>query len=463
MQSVSIWPISSKKALLTLFHSKAEIANVEHPGTLTLLVTRPKDNDFIVQTANFPSLGMTQESCYKVWVYPHGDDRPCKRLIDCAKEYLHGEPGERAEHIEKRISMQKFCSGLEHTAMPKPLGNPFDRSKLTAEQRLELEILEARCWPDQRAVLDNIFSCQSAVHMVKGPPGSEKTSFAAQILVPILNLFGLKANCYASSNAATDVFAKEVPSKLRPIRYHGLVKEKLGVNEYNQVEHRSNVPIYDAEAMSQDGLVWMTSLTAATTSRSWLTPGKMERPNFMSNALYIRAFQHARVMNADGVLARSLPATVHPEYMMWARSFYKLGTDKPDNKEGERMSRFKELTEKLFEDTLDAAEFVITTCSNAADKTLRKHTAPHVVIIDDAGVAKELETLMAMYHNLSSAWLFIILGNPYQHPIVPSFRHKLNKDEPNSRPYNIFATQLATSFMARQINNGIRHSTFTAR
>ena len=280
----------SKKSLLTLSYRKGEIANVEHPGTLTLLVTRPKDNTFIVQTAKFPSLDMTQESHYQVWVYPHGNDTSCKRIVDATNEYLHGSPEESSEATEKRMSLQKFFSGREHTALPKPKGNLFNRSNLIAEQLFELKRLKATCSPDQRAVLDKIYLCQSAVHMVQGPPGTGKTSFAARILVPILNIFDLKANCYASSNAATDVFARTIPKELRAIRYHGLGKEKLGVNEHNEVDHRSVIPIYDAKAMSGDELVWLTVLTAATRSESWLTPGKMQRPNFFLNALYIRAF-----------------------------------------------------------------------------------------------------------------------------------------------------------------------------
>ena len=42
----------------------------------------------------------------------------------------------------------------------------------------------------------------------------------------------------------------------------------------------------------------------------------------------------------------------------------------------------------------------VTTCSNAADQLLRTNTSPKIVIIDEAGVAKEIEALFAIYHNL---------------------------------------------------------------
>ena len=38
-------------------------------------------------------------------------------------------------------------------------------------------------------------------------------------------------------------------------------------------------------------------------SISLLNNGKIEQPNFLSNVLYIRAFQLAGIMNAEGVLA----------------------------------------------------------------------------------------------------------------------------------------------------------------
>ena len=326
---------------------------MEHPGNVTLLVSRPKGSDLVVKTAQLPSLDMTQESKYDVWVYPHGDDTACKRLVDCANKYLHGEKKESNAHFEKRMALQKFCSGREHTAMPKPTGICFDRNKLTAEQLSELEKIEAECSPDQRAVLDNIYSCQSAVHVVQGPPGSGKTWFAAKILVPILNIFGLKANCYASSNAATDAFADNISLKLKPIRYHDPPKERsIGIERVSSAEPTAEF----------------------------------------------------RLKNAD---------------------------------------------------------YVITTCSNAADKRLRRCTNPRVVIIDDAGRSRELETLMALYHNLESADMFIILGDANQSLVVPTLHHRVNDDDPSSPPYNEFAPQLATSFMARQIANGISHSTFT--
>ena len=425
-------------------------------------MTRPKGNDFVVQTAKFPSLKMNQESNYDVWVYPHGDDRACKRLVDCANKYLHGElDAESALHTEKRMAMQTFCSGREHTAMPKPLTNSFDKSNLTAEQLSDLEALLARCSEDQRAVLDKIFSCQSAVHIVQGPPGTAKTSFAAQILIPILDIFGLSANCYASSNAATDVFADKIPKELKPIRYHGLGKEKLGLDGFNEVEHRSDVPDYNAEGLSEDEIVWLTVLTAATLSDSWLKPGKMVRPNFFSKALYIRAFQLAGVMNAQGELAKSLPATVPGKYMKWAKFFYKVGMHKEYYEDADNVAVFKNQTQMLFEDAMNAAKFVITTCSNAADETLRKHTAPDVVIVDEAGVAKELETMMAMYHNLSSAWLYITLGDHKQlPPTVPSLHMKRVIGDDSSPPYNIFAMQVHTSLMTRLLDSGIEYSMF---
>ena len=122
---------------------------------------------------------------------------------------------------------------------------------------------------------------------------------------------------------------------------------------------------------------------------------------------------------------------------------------------------FRQLTLQLFKDTIKHTDCIATPCYLAGEKFFRKSTSPDIVIIDDAGSARELETLMVMYHNLESADMFIILGDSSRSPIVPSLHHKLDENDPNSLPYNIFGPQLATSLMARQIANGIRHGTFT--
>ena len=202
--------------------------------------------------------------------------------------------------------------------------------------------------------------------------GTGKTTFAAEILLGIFKLFGLKANCYASSDAATDLFVSKIPRELKPMRYHGLDVELAGV--------------YRAAGQSQKD-------------------------------------------------------------------------SKPPQREDD--PTFTQLTLQLFEDTFKHTNFIVAPCYLAGEEFFRKSTSPKIVIIDDAGSARELETLMVMYNNLDSADMFIILGDANQSPVVPSLNRKINEDDPNSLPYNIFAPQLATSLMARQIANGIRHSTFT--
>ena len=53
--------------------------------------------------------------------------------------------------------------------------------------------------------------------MIQGPPGTGKTTSAANILIPILSIFGLDADCYASSNAATELLAGKISKELKNI------------------------------------------------------------------------------------------------------------------------------------------------------------------------------------------------------------------------------------------------------
>ena len=59
---------------------------------------------------------------------------------------------------------------------------------------------------------------------------------------------------------------------------------------------------------------------------------------------------------------------------------------------------------------LNGEEVLFDDIDSDDDKTLFEFLS-NVVIIDEAGVSKELETWMAMYHNRSSAYLFIFLGD----------------------------------------------------
>ena len=147
----------------------------------------------------------------------------------------------------------------------------------------------------------------------------------------VFKIFGLKTNRYASSNAATDIFASGVPEELTRMRYHDLGMELTG-----------------------------TYPTA--------TP-------FRKDA-------------------------------------------KPPQKEGE--PSFRQATLQLFKAIIKHADCIATTSHLAREKFFRESTSPDIVIINDAGSARELDTLMVKYHNLKSADMFIILGDSNQSPVVYS-------------------------------------------
>ena len=58
----------------------------------------------------------------------------------------------------------------------------------------------------------------------------------------------------------------------------------------------------------------------ASSSRTWNVPAKMERPHLDSLSLYVRALQHAKVIDDNLQLSETLPKDVHEAYQQWARS-----------------------------------------------------------------------------------------------------------------------------------------------
>ena len=92
---------------------------------------------------------------------------------------------------------------------------------------------------------------------------------------------------------------------------------------------------------------------------------------------------------------------------------------------------------------------IASTLSNTADKHLRENFAADIVIIDEAGQAKELEALLPILHNLNSIKLIIFVGDPKQLPSTVLSRLM----EVDSRPANVFAAQTGYALFQRMYDN----------
>ncbi len=401
--------------------------------------------------------------------------------------------------------------------------------------------------------------------MFQGPPGTGKTTFAAEILLGVFDIFGLSANCYTSSNAACDVFVAKINPELKAIRFHGVSMEYAGFrdgppaslpNDKATASSSTSAaappdPDDEATAISSTSaaappdlcsseVAWKEFVERYMRSEAWNRTSRLERPNYGSHGMYIRACERANLLDKDGQLSLSLPDNVTEAHLKWARQFYRVDSrverprvlakkrlkqanwssvadtedqinedqagqevvdaedqiiegqasqevvdveeqinedqagqevvdaedqvseDQASQKVVELEPTFRDLTMELFADTLQSANYIVTTCSNAAVQLLRENTSPKIVIIDEAGVAKETEALLAILHNLSSVVMVIFLGDHNQlRPTVISLYAKLIRDDPTSHPYNIFAPQLSTSLMSRQIENGMPYTMFT--
>ena len=381
MRGVSVCTHSIHVYLLTPSYSKPEIPNVFHPGSMVLSIRRPVGDEKPVDAAMFPSPDMRAASDYSVWLFPQGGELAVKRLVNGANKLIYPEPEEKDEHRSKRENLQKFCAGLEFSSIPPPPADFFDRSRLTDEQRQKLENLEAQCSESQRAALEEIYSCRSTYNMFQGPPGTGKTTFAASILLSIFDIFGHKANCYTSSNAACDVFVQKIDPKLKAIRFHGVNMEYAGFADgppgSPPGDEATAAPSASAAAPSTSAAAPSTlhaalialaadpSMSAAVPSNllaelmafgenliddhevawtefadnfmpsvAWNRTTRLERPTYGSHSLWTRAREEAGFTDQGGQPSISLPDNVPEARTKLARQYYRLDAraEKPPKK-----------------------------------------------------------------------------------------------------------------------------------
>lgn len=417
---------------------------------------------------------MREYSEYEVWLYPEGSDLRARRMVDCAQKILHGEPEETPNHRRKREELQQFCSGLDFSRIS-PAPGFFNESELDDAQRGALQELKDNCSPDQRTALDQILSNDFSIHMIQGPPGTGKTTFVTDYLLPIFAIFGKKVNCYCPSDAATDVLARKIDEIFKAIRYHGLTMEwntLQGRYPGDTKKQASKPPPKDKPraALCEEDADFFRILVEFVESDPWNFRIKNDRPNLHSISIYSRALQFVGIMRADGSIPKTMPEGIRGGFEQWAQHFYNIDK-KPEEKakakamdagaDDDDKATYRQLTLELFSATLKDAKFVVTTCSNAADKLLRNATEPEIIIIDEAGMSKELESLMPIYFNLGSAKKVIFLGDHKQlRPPVMSLNRKLVGDSEDGLPFNIFGPQLTTPLMSRQIENGMPYVMF---
>ncbi|KAK0513670.1 hypothetical protein JMJ35_004034 [Cladonia borealis] len=94
--------------------------------------------------------------------------------------------------------------------------------------------------------------------------------------------------------------------------------------------YTAETPAHDAAAetsaqkeatLSKDEIARLQMYREASSSRTWNVPVKMERPHLDSLSLYVRALQHAKVIDDNLQLSETLPKDVHEAYQQWARNF----------------------------------------------------------------------------------------------------------------------------------------------
>ena len=275
---------------------------------------------------------------------------------------------------------------------------------------------------DDRQAPTNTYWCSRPLHLFSQSHGPTIPLWSSLKLTPLVYI------CISFDTAVGSLF-------LRPLL----------------LVFRSKSPELETKVVDQES-VWVDVIGAAMRKDSKWVGMKNLRPHFQNLGLYVRALESIKILK-NGELQRSKPYVgSNHEMHGFVDAFDDPETMNNADSEGEKKS-LRAWTRDLFKATIMQAKIIITTCSNSATNLLRQQFSPSVVIVDEAAMAKELETLLPAYHVVSSMKLAVLIRDPKQLPPTVTSKHKTVNDERNGKLVDVFADQMEYSPMTRLYDN----------
>ena len=186
--------------------------------------------------------------------------------------------------------------------------------------------------------------------------------------------------------------------------------------------------------------------------RQWVGV-KNARLHHRTLGLAVRALENIGVLK-DGELQLSKPEFGENHEMRgFLDAFYDPQFEEEQLPDEDDKRSVRSWTKELFKDTLARAKIIITTCSNSGNGLIRKHYHPRYVIIDEAAMAKESETILSLYQSRTSMDHVTLIGDPKQlcPTVISKYRHV---DDDKDRPMiNKYAEQMEISLVTRLYDN----------
>ena len=481
------------------------ILGADAPGNLLLIITRPTYDvsKFEVNKAISSQMEFASKPFY---LFPTDCDVPAKRLVN-ALNLAHDGKSEKYS-ILRRILMAADMSRIQ-------FGQSLMEQEIYEAKINNIILLRTNLSVSQRKALNRVLGSKNFIEFITGPFGTGKTSFIAT-LTGCLTLLDKKVLLCCSSNSAVDTLASKIENSfpgVKAIRFHSANMETRAL-DLKGIFHRKTIgKEKKGQEDDETGEIQSGEETAASQSSQPREQGAESQPveetaapqssqQAEQNAESRPAKETAPPQSTDQgtetqesddlaplhqALARLIPLSIYrarvagrkrPNFakmslMARCLAFAGLEGNKETpqangdphkyfrdlflrgNESDEKFSeQFREALERLKKDVFRNASVVLTTFSNAADKTLSRLFEPDWIIGDEVGATREAEFLIPICSNIDSVERVLGVGDALQLPPVVK---TLNKTRSDGTMINEFADSQVQPLILRLQHAGLQH------
>lgn len=313
----------------------------------------------------------------------------------------------------------------------------------------------------QRAGVDHLRALPNGIGLFKGPPGTGKTHFIIEAILPLLThpkaTGPNKILILSPSNDPVDNVARAISTrtkqagldKLVIIRLHSWSSEEKLINQEGRSDPQQEPSIDDNltdEYFAEFETAYYVYQMANEVTKKL---HKVDDARMKVIDLSLGTW----MMKRAGIIPDSWFCYESKELDRF-QYLWKRFTEGRMYTQDEKQA-LRDAVKKLRVDVLNAAHVIVSTCSNAAEHAVFTEFLPDLVIIDEAGKAVELDLIIAMARYAPRA--FVLVGDAKQlQPTVKSYRQRKA-----GKLVNSFASQLMLSPFERLIKLG--HNTVLFR